>query len=199
MTRTPATAVTPLRLWHWRRNPLRRRSDVVEGWILAAFWVLALACAVLAGVAAAQVSDSTSAARLSHLREVTAVVTDDSARSPAGSGKFDEGWARATVRWTDPDGTVHTDQTVVRAGDLAGAHVVIWADRAGHVVDAPVSGTAATVQAALTGALAAPLAGAAVWSVGRVVRTRLMRRRMAEWDAEWERTGPEGDFGGGTG
>ncbi|MEV5845324.1 hypothetical protein AB0M32_25470 [Streptomyces sp. NPDC051985] len=199
MTRTPAAALTPVRLWHWRRNPLRRHSDVVEGWIVAAFWVLALACGVLSGVVAAQVTDATSAARLSHLREVTAVVTDDTAPSPAGSGRFDDEWVRATVRWTDPDGTVHTDRAVVRRADPAGTRVAVWADRAGHVADASVSGTAATVQAALTGALVAPLAGATVWAVGKGARTRLMRRRLAEWDAEWERIGPRGDFGGGSG
>ena len=33
-------------LWRWRRNPLRRRADVVEGWVVLGVGLLA----VLAGL-----------------------------------------------------------------------------------------------------------------------------------------------------
>ncbi|MFJ9712730.1 hypothetical protein [Streptomyces sp. NPDC101234] len=200
MTRTPPATVTPIRLWHWRRNPLRRHSDVVEGWIVLAGWALALACSVLAGTVGAQVSDSASSARLVQVHAAIAVVTDDTAKVPVSSGKFDDGRVWATVRWTDTDGTTHTGQTMVPAFDPVGARVKIWADRAGRVVSAPVSGRAATVQAALTGALVATLAGATVWAVGKGIRVRLIHRRMAEWDDEWKRIGPRwGNLSGGRG
>jgi hypothetical protein len=52
-------------------------------------------------------------------------------------------------------------------------------------------GAEATLQVVLTGALVAPLAGATVWAGGRLIRERLLRRRLAEWDQEWKRIGPE--------
>ncbi|MEU3514847.1 hypothetical protein ABZ770_06095 [Streptomyces sp. NPDC006654] len=200
MAETPPATVTPVRLWHWRRNPLRRRSDVIEGWIIAVGWILAVACAVFAGVTAARVTDAASAARASQVHAATAVVTDGTPGVPAGDGKYGDWQVRAAVRWTDPDGSVHTGQAVVPAGAPAGTRVPIWADRAGHVVGAPVSATAATVQAALTGILVGPLAGAAVWAVGKGIRVRLVRRRLAEWDEEWKKTGPRwGNLSGGRG
>ncbi|MGN5377661.1 hypothetical protein ACQ4WX_07880 [Streptomyces lasalocidi] len=48
MARTPPTTVTPVRLWRWRSNPLRRHSDVIEAWIILATWVFALLCGAVA-------------------------------------------------------------------------------------------------------------------------------------------------------
>ncbi|MEU2879366.1 hypothetical protein ABZ651_24505, partial [Streptomyces sp. NPDC007070] len=31
-----------VRWWRWRRNPLRRTSDVVEAWLLLVAWTLAV-------------------------------------------------------------------------------------------------------------------------------------------------------------
>lgn len=76
----------------------------------------------------------------------------------------------------------------------------VWTDHSGRVVSAPVTGSAATLQAALTGALVAPSIGAAVWAAGWAVRTRLTRRRLAEWDREWKQVGPRwGNPSGGRG
>src|SRR5262245_57041990 len=40
-------------LWRWRRNPLRRRSDALEAWIVLAVWSVTVIGGVLAGLAAA--------------------------------------------------------------------------------------------------------------------------------------------------
>ncbi|MEV6939911.1 hypothetical protein AB0N19_37510, partial [Streptomyces sp. NPDC051132] len=46
----------------------------------------------------------------------------------------------------------------------------------------------------------APTAGALVWGGVWLVRDRLIRRRMAEWDEEWKRIGPRwGNLSGGRG
>ncbi|MGW7529198.1 Rv1733c family protein [Streptomyces sp. NPDC054783] len=200
MTRKPPTAAGRVRLWRWRRNPLRRRSDLVEGWVVLAAWLLVLVGGGLAGVVAAQVTDSAFAARAARAHAVSAVLTDDAPKTPVTAGGYDDGRVSAAVRWTDPDGSVHTGRTQIYPGAPAGTPVAVWADRAGHLVSAPVTGEAATVQAALTGALVAVPAGAAVWTVGWVVRSRLVRRRMAEWDEEWKQIGPEwGNLSGGRG
>jgi hypothetical protein len=40
----------------WRRNSLRRHSDVVEVWVVLVIWLLAVAAGLLAGVLAVQTS-----------------------------------------------------------------------------------------------------------------------------------------------
>ncbi|MFG2634662.1 hypothetical protein ACGFX8_12150 [Streptomyces sp. NPDC048362] len=198
MTRTtPPTTVTPVRLWRWRRNSLRRHSDVVEGWIVLATWVLALLCAAVVGVVATQASDSAFSARRAHLHTVTAVLTADAAKSPRDGTGYDDGRVWASVRWTDADGSRHTDRTKVYPGAPAGSRLTVWTNQTHRVVPPPVTGASAGLQAALTGVLVGPSAGAAVWGVGWVVRSRLIRRRMAEWDEEWKHIGPRwGNFSG---
>jgi hypothetical protein len=187
-------------MWRWRRNPLRRHSDVVEAWIVLAGWVLALVVGVLAGLWAAQYSQSAFAARLAQVRPVPAVLTDDAARSPSSGRGYDDGRVWAAVRWTDPDGVVHTDRAKVAPGVPVGTQVTVWTNQADRIVQAPVTGAAADLQSALTGVLVAPAAGALVWGAGRLVRGRLIRRRLAEWDEEWRKIGPRwGNLSGGRG
>ncbi|MEU2060806.1 hypothetical protein [Streptomyces sp. NPDC013455] len=200
MTRTPPTTVNRVRLWRWRPNPLRRHSDVVEAWTVLAAWVLALVAGVLAGVLAARASAAAFEARLAQVHTVSAVLTEDSARTPPAGTGYDDGRVWAAVRWTDGDGSVHADRAKVLPGAPAGTRVTVWANQDDRVVPAPVSGASADVQSALTGALVGPLAGAAVWGAGWGVRKRLIRRRMAEWDEEWKQIGPRwGNFSGGRG
>ncbi|GHE14963.1 Rv1733c family protein [Streptomyces alanosinicus] len=185
MAGTPPTTVTPVRLWHWRRNPLRRHSDVVEGWIVLAIWVLAVLAGGLAGVVAAQTFE-----RSSRVHPVSAVLTGPAPHAQAGSGGYDDGRVWATVRWTDTDGSVHKGQAKVFPGAPQGSRVTVWTNSKDRVVNAPVTGVAATLEAVMTGVLVAVPVGAAVWGAGRLVRTRLIRRRMAEWDEEWKQVGP---------
>ncbi|GHE05215.1 Rv1733c family protein [Streptomyces alanosinicus] len=200
MNRTPPTTVTRVRLWRWRRNPLRRHSDVVEAWIVLATWVLAVLGGAVAGLLAAHSADAAFTARQARVRAVSGVLTDTPASAPTSGTGYDDGQVWATVRWTDAHGTVHTDRAKVEPGATTGSRVTVWTNPAGHVVSRPVTGAAADLQAALTGALVAPSAGAAVWSAGWLLRTRLIRRRMAEWDEEWKQIGPRwGNFSGGRG
>ncbi|MFF3148451.1 hypothetical protein ACFVRU_43770 [Streptomyces sp. NPDC057927] len=159
MTQTPPMTVKPLRLWRWRRNPLRRHSDVVEAWIVLATWICALSGGTLAGAAAAQATDAAFAARRAQVHTVSAVLTDDAARTALGGSGYDDGRVWAVVRWTTADGAVHADRAKVLPGAPAGTRITVWTDHTGRVVSAPVTGAAATLQAALTGALVAPSGG----------------------------------------
>ncbi|MFF8731909.1 hypothetical protein ACF073_36345 [Streptomyces sp. NPDC015171] len=200
MARTPPVTVTRVRLWRWRRNPLRRHSDAVEAWIVLACWALAVIIGGFAGLAAAHTSQSAFAERLVHVHAVSAVLTDDAARTPAAGGSYDDGRVWASVHWTDADGSAHTDRAKVLPGAPAGTRVTVWTNQADRIVPAPVTGTGADLQSALTGALVAPVAGALVWGAGWLVRGRLIRRRMAEWDEEWRQIGPRwGNLSGGRG
>ncbi|MQY36595.1 hypothetical protein SRB17_45970 [Streptomyces sp. RB17] len=177
MTRTPPTTAHRVRFRRWRRNPLRRHCDVVEGWGVLVARLLALIGGALAGTLAAQVTDAAFAARTAPVHAVSAVLTDDAAKTPVTVGGHDAGRVWAAVRWTEPDGSVHTGRAQIFPGAPAGTQVSVWSDRAGHPVSAPVTGTAATLEAALTGALVAVPAGAALWAVGRAVRSRLVGQR----------------------
>ncbi|MCX3061721.1 Rv1733c family protein [Streptomyces beihaiensis] len=186
---TPSTVEQPL-LWRWRHNALRRHSDVVEAWIVLSVWLLAVVFGVVAGVVAARATVSGYATANARAHSVSAVLTGDATTSPLARDPELGGKVWAPVRWTDPNGTPRTDRARVSPGTRSGSHVTVWTDRAGHVVSAPVSGSASAVQAVMTGTLVAPLAGASVWAVGWVVRAGLMRRRLDEWDAEWKLVGP---------
>ncbi|MFE9449960.1 hypothetical protein [Streptomyces sp. NPDC006739] len=198
----PTTSGTPTRLglWRWRRNPLRRHSDIVEAWVVLAAWVLALLGGAFAGVLAGQVTDSAFDARRAQVHAVSAVLADGAQRTaPAGTG-YDDGRVWATVRWTDADGSVHQGRAKVLPGVPVGTRLTVWTDRTGQVVPHPAGEGEAALQAVLTGVLVASLAGTAVWAGGWLVRTGLVRRRLAEWDEEWKRVGPEWrNFSGGRG
>ncbi|MFG2123426.1 hypothetical protein [Streptomyces sp. NPDC048710] len=191
MTRTPPTNVTRVRWWRWRRNPLRRHSDVVEAWIVLVTWILVLVGGAVAGAAAAVSVDSAFSARRAQVHAVSAVLTDDAARTPPNGSGYDDGRVWASVRWTAPDGSVHTDRAKVYPGAPAGSRLTVWADSTNRMVSPPLSTAEAALQSTLTGVLAASSAGVAVWTGGWLVRTWRMRRRLSEWDEEWKRIGPE--------
>ncbi|CAL9357068.1 Rv1733c family protein [Streptomyces sp. enrichment culture] len=192
MRQTPRRKAAPVRLWRWRSNPLRRRSDRVEAWIVLAGWVLAVLCGAVAALAAATAVDGSLSAQRAQTRAVPAVLTERAPRTPQvttdGSGG-DTVWA--TVRWTAPDGSPHTGRTEVEPEAAAGTRVTVWTDRAGRLAAAPLSPTESRFQAVGTGVLAGAGAGAAVWVCGRLARLRLDRRRLQRWDAEWARVGPQ--------
>ncbi|MFF3941057.1 hypothetical protein ACFYZV_33410 [Streptomyces phaeofaciens] len=124
---------------------------------------------------------------------------DASKTSPTTTG-FDDGPVWATVRWRTADGVTHTARTQVEPGTTAGTRVTAWADSTGDLVDRPPTATQAALEAAGTGVLAASGAGALVLTGGWLVRRRALRRRLAEWDAEWKRVGPQWrDLRGGKG
>ncbi|WP_190197572.1 Rv1733c family protein [Streptomyces djakartensis] len=181
-----------VRLWRWRSNPLRRRSDRVEAWIVLLTWVLVVLGGAIAGLVAAGAADRALAAQRAKAHAVSAVLTE---RAPKSSQATTDGsrsdTVLARVRWTAPGGSTHTGRTEAEPGAAAGTRVTVWTDRTGELVDAPLNPAEATIQAAATGVLAGTGTGAAVWTVGRLARVRLDRRRLAEWDMEWERVGPQ--------
>jgi hypothetical protein len=180
-----------VRLWRWKRNPLKRHCDVIEAWIVLVTWFLAIAAGVFAGQAAAHSMDSAFSARRAQVHPVSAVLTDDAVRTPPTESGYEDGRVWAAVRWTAPDGTVHKDRAKVVPGAPAGTSVTVWADRANRMVSPPATASEALLQTVLAGVLVAQVAGTTVWAGGRLVRARLVRRRLAEWDAEWRRVEPE--------
>jgi len=174
-------------LWRWWPNPLRRRSDRLEAWTVLATWLLVLLAGMVAGLAAAQSVERTLARERVEWRPVPALLTE---RAPGTrEAGVERVWAK--VRWTAPDGSAHEGQTRVDPGSTAGTPVTVWTDLDGLLVTRPATEAQAGLRAAMIGILIGVSAAAVPFAGGRVVRGRLERRRMDQWDTEWERVGPQ--------
>lgn len=176
-------------LWRWRRSPLRRRSDLVEAWVLLVAWLLAVVGGALAGLVTATAADRSFDRQRSERQEVVATVVkgakDSDAKASDKVAADDRIWA--TVRWTASDGSVHSARTQVAAGTKAGAHTTLWVDRQGTPKTQPLEPAEALLEAALLGAMASVATAGLVWAGAIGVRGCLDRRRMTQWDKEWLR------------
>ncbi|MER8032147.1 hypothetical protein ABTZ78_24665 [Streptomyces bauhiniae] len=177
-------------LWRWRRNPLRRRADVVEGWVLVGAWLLTLLAGTVAGLVAAQaVEHDVAHERAASHPMVAYVVAHAPGRSGARSSTGERVWAE--VRWTAADGSPRTGQVRVTPGAATGAPVAIWTDDHDRLANRPATPTEATVRAAFIGTLTATAAAAAPYAAGRLLLTHLERHRLSLWATEWSRLGPQ--------
>ncbi|MFF3251731.1 hypothetical protein ACFYWP_12150 [Actinacidiphila glaucinigra] len=191
-------AATHVRWWRWRKNSLRRRSDVFE-----ACAGVAAGCAIVLGAPAAGLTaglavdhslQHTVSVQHADRTQVAAVVLKAGPREAADpdpeSGRVREERRDALVRWTAPDGHVHTAQVRVGAAHDKGDHVAMWTDKSGAVpAPAPLDSRSATTHAMLAG-IGTFLAAGVLGLMGRqVLMWQLMRRRLAEWEREWAAAG----------
>ncbi|UIX34222.1 Rv1733c family protein [Streptomyces sp. GQFP] len=183
MARTRRTTV---RLWRWRRNPLRRRTDIIEAWILLTAGILAVAGGLLAGLVTQAAVEQDLDRQRTERHAVAALLVEDARDQPSASVD-DDGRVWTPARWRAPDGSTHTGQTKVRPDTSAGTRVTVWTDQYGHIMSKPVTHEEAQLQAALAGALAAVIASGAFVGGAFATRAGLDRRRMEQWDAAWVR------------
>ncbi|MDT8911818.1 hypothetical protein [Amycolatopsis sp. PS_44_ISF1] len=179
-------------------NPLVRRSDRLEGLILATtvlLALLALPLVVALGRADVAMEESAADAQTGSRHQVTATVLK-TAPQPAsvGDGAPITQHSRVTARWRLPHGGApHTGVVTVPAGDAAaGSRTPIWLDHRGRQTTAPLTRADAVTNGVLVGAFAwlcaIGLLAGAYW----VARGVLDRRRAARWAAEWQQfAGPE--------
>ncbi|MGN5377806.1 hypothetical protein BIV25_24625 [Streptomyces sp. MUSC 14] len=181
--------------WRWQRNPLRRRSDVVEAWTVLVVSVLLFVVVPLAGMAAGlraydQAGSLAATARAERHQVRARVIGQPPGRVSAAEGDRERPY-RAQVRWTEPGKGTRTTWTRVPTGTRTGDTVSVWLDARGRDV-APPPDDAAIVQHAVTVGVCAAGCAAAVVLLGHAVERRIaLRHRMAEWEREWERTGPK--------
>lgn len=178
------------RMWRWRSNPLRRRDDIVEAWIVLAVWVVVIVGGTLVGLVTARAAGEVFLRQRSERHPATAVLLTDVPKAATSAGPA-SGWALAKVRWTADDGTPRTDETLVARGRKAGAETVVWVDGRGTLATEPPSPAAAAVEAGVLGSAAALALAGAAFGVGAAARWRLDRRRVARWGREWEQVGPQ--------
>lgn len=185
MTRNRSRRQGRVRWWRLRRNPLRRRSYLVEAWLLLATGILALGGAIVAGVLTAHAVERDLDGLRAERHAVAAVVTQDARRTP-GTEATDSDRVWAQVRWKAADGATRTGTTRVDSADSeAGSTARVWLDAGGNLVPEPATADEAEFQGAVMGAVAALSAGTAVILAGCFARARLDRRRQDQWDTEW--------------
>jgi hypothetical protein len=175
------------------RNPLRRRSDLIERWLLpvviAAFLAL---CPLVAGAAGLWVRADNAAAEHAQLswHRVPAVLLQ-AAAGPMWPGSGAHSWVVWTsARWT-AGGRPRIGSVPAPARTRAGSTVPVWLDRAGKVRMPPL--TAAQASNRVVVAMLIALAGLAVLLAGTALLARrvLDRRRLADWEIAWLSVGPQ--------
>ncbi|GHC89734.1 Rv1733c family protein [Streptomyces flavofungini] len=180
--------------WRLRRSPLRRRSDVIEAWTMLVVAVVLFVGVPAAGIVVGAIAhvDGVAAARAERAdrHRVTAVLT---ANAPPLVPDVDGSVPlhQVPARWTAPDGAARTGDAQAPAGSRRGERVAVWLDRHGQVTDDPLD--ADDVALRVFGASTAAAAGTALAALITLwaVRAILGKRRMAAWDDEWQKTGPE--------
>ncbi|MFD7406817.1 hypothetical protein ACFV7R_29990 [Streptomyces sp. NPDC059866] len=113
-------------LWRWRRNPLRRRSDVAEAWIAVAAAAMLLLMAPAVGVVTAALGERSALHQAQGLHRTAARLVEDAPATPLRFSGIADDRVRATVRWTTPDGSPKTGTAPVAAGSKAGSSTTVW-------------------------------------------------------------------------
>lgn len=182
-------------LWRWRRNPLRRRTDLVQAWIGLGLFLAALAAtpaaAILGGDAAHRHYARTAQHQAQTRHETTAVLLHDAPRHPEpGSPEAKKTLYPVKVRFTGPDGRIHVAQADVRPQVPAGSTIRVWAGTDGTLTDPPPTVEQVRnrgVAGAVIATLAVHVTAAAAYGATHHL---LQRRNLAAWDAAWAATAP---------
>ncbi|MEU4951826.1 Rv1733c family protein [Streptomyces lavendulae] len=193
---------TAMGVWRWRRNPLRRPTDLFEAWVAFAALVCVLLVAPALGCAAGLKVDGTlqrAAREQRHERYLVPAVVVGPTPGPVAGSATDPGAGRQApertrivASWTAPDGSSH-EGTVPAAEEppLPGDRFRIWTDIRGRLVGRPLDPSAASFHAGVAGLAAALTAAALAETLRRLVVRRLMHRRYTRLDRAWAAAGPD--------
>jgi hypothetical protein len=187
-------------LWRWRRNPLRRPTDLAEAWLTLAALVLVLVAAPLIGALVGTAAQDALRLSVREQRQARHKVTATVVRKVAGSpldpdpetSTARDRNSRVVVDWTAPDGssrhgTVSASLKDPRPGD----RFTMWTDKRGRTVGRPLDPATASTHSMLAGLGSALLAAGVVESARRLILWRMVRRRYARWDQAWDKAGPD--------
>ncbi|WP_327386992.1 MULTISPECIES: Rv1733c family protein [unclassified Streptomyces] len=199
---------TAMGVWRWRRNPLRRPTDLFEAWVAFAALVCVLVVAPAIGwVAGLRVDGTLQQAAHQQRQErhlVPAVVLRPAPESAVAAGASASAAADTSAQrtaphrtqivaaWTAPDGSSH--QGTVPAAEeppRPGERFRIWTDARGRLVGQPLDPSAAVFHAGMAGLAAAICVATLVETVRRLVVRRLMHRRYIRLDRAWAAAGPD--------
>lgn len=187
-------------LWRWRRNPLRRGTDLAEAWVALGALLLILVAGPVIGFLVGGVAQDALQRSVREQREarrlVTATVIRKLDRSPldadpeSSTGRSVR--SRVFADWTAPDGTSHQGPVMANLqSPHRGDHFTMWTDPHGRIVPRPLDSATAATHAVLAGFGAALLTAGLVEGGRRLAVWRMVRRRYARWDQAWDRAGPD--------
>jgi hypothetical protein len=175
------------------RNPLRRRSDRVETYLLAGLLAAGISGAPFAAQAAAHVTYA-ALLRAEHAQQATRHQVRAELLQQAGTASVNGTQFDVTVpvraRWTTVTGAPRTGQLMAPAGSPRGATITVWTNSSGTLVNPPLLPGQVAGQADLAAAGAVAGIGILYLCEAMIVRQVLNRRRMAAWDADWALTEP---------
>ncbi|MFF5553310.1 Rv1733c family protein [Streptomyces olivaceoviridis] len=184
--------VMPRRL---RRNPLCRRTDLVQAWIGLGLLLAALAATpvamVLVGDAAHRHYARTARHQAATRHHTTAILLQDARRHPEpGSAEARKTRYPAEVRFTDAHGRTRTATAEVRPALTEGSAVRVWVGADGTITDPPLS-PGEIRSRAMGSAIIAALGVHATAAAAHAAACRVIQRRnLAAWDTAWARTAP---------
>ncbi len=186
-------------LWRWRRNPLRRRTDVAEAYAALVAAVLIVLAAPATGWAAGSLAhgalERTAQEQRAERHVVTATVTKVLPQPPIDSdpetASARDAHRRVLASWTGPDGSRHQGTLGAHPGADAGETFRIWTDDQGRLRSRPLDSATTTTHAVLAGIGAGAAIAGLVDGVRRLFVWRLVRRRYAQWDIAWARAGQD--------
>ncbi|MGW0509208.1 Rv1733c family protein [Streptomyces olivaceoviridis] len=184
--------VMPRRL---RRNPLCRRTDLVQAWTGLGLLLAALAATpaamVLAGDAAHRHYARTARHQAATRHHTTAILLQDARRHPEpGSAEARKTRYPAEVRFTDAHGHTRTATAEVQPALTKGSAVRVWVGADGTITDPPLS-PGEIRSRAMGSAIIAALGVHATAAAAHAAACRVIQRRnLAAWDTAWARTAP---------
>jgi hypothetical protein len=173
-------------------NPLRRRSDVLEAWLLPAVIAVFLALSpLLVGAADAWAHAQNAAVQQAQRswHRLPAVLLQ-AVPGPLVSDNGANSWTTWTpARWTS-GGRPHVGLIPAVSGTSADTTVSVWLDRAGHVRTPPLTAVQVRDRATLAALVALVALAAVLACLAPVARRLLNRRRLAGWETAWLSVGP---------
>ncbi|MEU8586005.1 hypothetical protein AB0C59_03195 [Streptomyces sp. NPDC048664] len=186
-------------LWRWRRNPLRRGTDLAEAWVALVALVLIAVAAPLAGAVVGMTAQHSLRGAAREQRgarhPVTATVVarfDGDTTRPHPDPRTGRTGIRVIAAWTAPDGTVRRGPVLARLREPhPGDRFTLWTDDQGRTAARPLDSSTITTHAVLAAAGVALLTAALLESGHRLAVQRMLRRRYAAWDQAWEKAGPD--------
>ncbi|GAA1888824.1 Rv1733c family protein [Streptantibioticus ferralitis] len=182
-------------LWRWRRNQLRRRSDVIEAWASLVTVGLVVIGAPVAGLAAGKsvgsdLQRTMQRQRAERHRTTARVINIDRHPAPVADSEAahgQDGTRVALVRWRTPDGSSRTGVVRIEARHAVGDPLAVWTDRRGRLTERPLDASTATTNAVAAGFGVGGAAAALACGARQLLGWRIMRRRLADWAREWAR------------
>jgi hypothetical protein len=173
-------------------NPLRRRSDVIDAWLVPVAIVVFLAlCPLVLSVTgnwarSANVSEQRAQASWSHVQGVLLQAVPGPQQANHGMNT----WITWTPAHWVQNGIQRTADVPARSGTRAGSVVTVWLDSNGKVQMPPLTpggAGARLLEARLTGLAVLAVVLALMLVLGRRI---LDRRRLAGWENAWHSVGP---------